>query len=647
MRIVSRGMAITLAALSLTASALAQSSPFTVSTYHYDNLRTGWNNKETRLTATGFPDGKSSKFGVLYTVTLDGQINGQPLVIPNLTIGGGHDVVYVATEANTIYAVDATTGAILVNKNLGNPVTSSVPSGCVDHGHNIGIKSTPVIDPSKAILYTVAYTLSTTGTPSFYLHALDLNTLANKPGSPVTVTASHTLTNGSNYTFNAGVQRQRPGLMLTNGNIYVGFGSACDTLGSSARGWLLGWDATTLTPLLSNRLDDTQATSPTNFFLSSIWMSGYGIASDGTDLYFATGNSDCNFSVSPEQCPSNSTWDGKTNIQESVVRLSSDLTTLHGVFTPTTSPNTLALDRQDLELGAGGVLLLPPLSGTSLAVAAGKDGRLFLLNRTSGLALAYLENRSPCWCGPSYFVGPDGISRVVTSQGNLLHTFRVNLSSSPKLSVAGTSNITSGQDPGFFTSVSSNGTTPGSAIIWAVSRPSSSPPTVTLYAFNALSSGGTYQNLFSSVAGSWPHTGMNANIVPVVSNSQVYVASAFLDSSGNVRGQLNVFGVCPKSGCTGKPLISSVAPLSVSSDHVVSGILIETNGTILTLKTRNGKISLVDASQALKNEQIGTPLIVGVSLTVSGSTVEATGALLADSIARARGSSGDLWPADK
>jgi hypothetical protein len=98
------------------------------------------------------------------------------------------------------------------------------------------------------------------------------------------------------------------------------------------------------------------------------------------------------------------------------------------------------------------VLLLPPLSGTSLAVAAGKDGRLFLLNRTSGLALAYLENRSPCWCGPSYFVGPDGISRVVMSQGNLLHTFRVNLSSSPKLSVAGTSNITSGQDPGFFIS---------------------------------------------------------------------------------------------------------------------------------------------------------------------------------------------------
>ena len=235
----------------------------------------------------------------------------------------------------------------------------------------------------------------------------------------------------------------------------------------------------------------------------------------------------------------------------------------------------------------------------------------------------------------------------MTSQGNLLHTFHVNLLPSPNLSVAGTSNITSGQDPGFFTSVSSNGTTPGSAIIWAVSRPSSSPPTVTLYAFNALSSGGTYQNLFSSVAGSWPHTGMNANIVPVVSNSQVYVASAFLDSSGNVRGQLNVFGVCPKSGCTGKPLISSVSPLSVSSDHVVSGILIETNGTILTLKTRNGKISLVDASQALKNEQIGTPLIVGVSLTVSGSTVEATGALLADSIARARGSSGDLWPADK
>src|SRR6202011_3436253 len=98
----------------------------------------------------------------------------------------------------------------------------------------------------------------------------------------------------------------------------------------------------------------------------------------------------------------------------------------------------------------------------------------------------------------------------------------------------------------------------------------------------------------------------------------------------------NVFGVCPKSGCTGKPLISSAAPLSTSSDHVVSGIIMETKGTILTLKTRNGKISLIDASQALKNELVETPLIVGVTLTVSGSTVEATGALLAESIARAR-----------
>ena len=110
-------------------------------------------------------------------------------------------------------------------------------------------------------------------------------------------------------------------------------------------------------------------------------MSGFGIASDGTDLYFATGNSDCR---SVTQCPSASTWDGKTNIQESVVRLSEDLTQILGIFTPTTSPNTFTLDQYDKDLGSGGVLLFPyNATYPFLAAAAGKDGRLFLFNPLS------------------------------------------------------------------------------------------------------------------------------------------------------------------------------------------------------------------------------------------------------------------------
>jgi hypothetical protein len=477
-----------------------------VTTYHYDTLRTGWNKQETTLTAASFP----STFGILSTVTLDDQVDAQPLVVPGQTIAGGtHDVVYVATENNTVYAIDASTGAILLSTNLGPPVP--MPFGCNNSGPNIGITSTPVIDLTSQTLYLIAYlNLSgnpTNPNPSYQLHALSLSTLADKAGSPVTVAASHTLTNGSTFTFNATYQRQRPALLELNGNVYAAFGSFCDYHADQSRGWLLGWNASTLAPLAANQLDDTQAieigVNP-QFFLSSIWMSGFGIASDGTYLYFTTGNSDCNWTVNGDPCPSASTWDGKTNIQESVVRLSGDLTQILGIFTPTTSPNTFTLDQEDADLGSGGVLLFQTYNATYpfLAAAAGKDGRLFLFNPLSLTTPLSAQQSEACWCGPSLFMGSDGVNRIVASQGSTVRTWQVS-SPTPTLSLEGTATITSGQDPGFFTSVSSNGTTAGSAIIWAVSRPSNTT-SVNLYAFSA---GGTLTQLFSSPAGTWPNTG--------------------------------------------------------------------------------------------------------------------------------------------
>jgi len=327
----------------------------TVTTYHYDTLRTGWNNNEVALTATNFP----SNFGILQTVTLDDQVDAQPLVVPAQTIAGGtHDVVYVATESNTIYGIDASSGAVLLQRNLGAPVPA--PFGCNNNGQYLGINSTPVIDLSRNALYVIAYVnlgSASNPNPSYQLRALGLNNLAEMPGSPVTVVASHQLTDGSTFTFNATYQRQRPALLELNGNIYAGFGSFCDFHTSNSRGWLLGWNATTLAPLPANVLVDSQATSPTRFFLSSVWMSGYGIAGTGTgtELYFSTGNSDCNFYLTPEVCPATTTYNGTTNIQESVVRLNTQLGLL-GTFTPT---NVADLDAGDVDLGSGGVLLLP------------------------------------------------------------------------------------------------------------------------------------------------------------------------------------------------------------------------------------------------------------------------------------------------
>jgi hypothetical protein len=292
-----------------------------------------------------------------------------------------------------------------------------------------------------------------------------------------------------------------------------------------------------------------------------------------------------------------------------------------------------------------------------LAIAAGKDGRVFLLNPanlgqptgtppTSSQPPLDTQQIDSCWCGPSSFEGSDGVMRVVTSHGSTLRTWRVQmppLSPSPTLAPEATATISSGQDGGFFTSVSSNGTAAGSAIIWAVGRPTGSPYAVNLYAFAATPSGGstTLKQLFSAEAGSWPNTGGNANIVPVVANGKVYVASAYHDGSGNTHGQLNIFG----QGGRGKPITSTAAQLA-AGPRMISGTLVAVNGSVLTLRTRANKTATIDASVAFRNERVTGPLELGTPYTAQGTTFDATGALFATAIGRAKRSSG-LWPPDR
>ena len=214
----------------------------------------------------------------------------------------------------------------------------------------------------------MAYTQDPSG-PAYRLHALSLATLADTL-PPRLVVASHTLTDGTVFNFNATYQRQRPGLLLVNGVVYAGFGSFCDFGANLSRGWLLGWQAGSLTPLAANQVLDTQATSPDSFFLSSIWMSGYGPAADDAgNILFVTGNSDY----------SGTTYDGVTDIQESVVKVSPDLMLVLDLFTP---KNWSQPDQADADFGSGGVMLLPDQPGSvpHLAVAAGKAGAMFFMN---------------------------------------------------------------------------------------------------------------------------------------------------------------------------------------------------------------------------------------------------------------------------
>jgi hypothetical protein len=516
-------------------SAVLASGQVAVTTYHYDNYRTGWNPNESVLTPANV---KVGSFTLLKTVSLDDQVDAQPLVVPGVTITAGkypgvHDVVYVVTENNTVYAIDVHTRKILLKPYFGTPIV--YPLGCGNNAPDVGITSTPVIDLNSKTMYVMVYTRNTKGAPIYQLHALDLGSLTDKV-PPQTVAATHTLTDGTTFTFNATYQRQRPGLLLANGSVYAGFGSFCDFAANLSRGWLLGWTAGSLAPFPSNQVFDLQATSPDSFFLSSIWMSGYGLASDDAgNILFVTGNSDY----------SGTTYDGVTNIQESVVKVSSTLTDVIDLFTP---DNQSILEQYDADFGSGGVMVLPDQPGATphVAVAAGKDGNMYVMNEDNLGGYSPTKNNvlgtysiGGCWCGQSYFVDSDGIGRVVSSGGTVAGIWKVQTSPSFALSLAATSpTLPDVQDPGFFTTISSNGHS--NPIVWAVSRPvNAKPPALRLYAFNPDSGKSTMTQLYRANAGLWPNLGGNSNLVPVVANGQVFVAS---------YKQLKVFGLVGGNG---------------------------------------------------------------------------------------------------
>jgi len=636
-----RRLAVGLLACLLLAGGEAAFAQTNVLTYHYDVSRTGWNATETSLTAANVGGGN---FGLLYSpVTVDDQIDAQPLIVNNQAIvghSGTYQVVYVATESNSLYAIDAATGTILKQVSLGTAVSqSNLPGACNNNATQVGINSTPVIDTSSGTMYLITYTWES-GNPVHRIHALDLKTLADKvPSVPIDKAhgASHAMPNGGTYRFNPATQRQRSGLLETHGNIYAAFGSFCDFDENDSRGWILGWKADKLTPLadneLTNRLVNQTVDCPYNnnhppCYLASVWMSGYGIAADAAgDIFAVTGNG------------GPGTFDGNYAIQDSVVELSGDLGAVKSLFTPTdTSTNDVGvdeMDKTDNDLGSGGVMLLPDQPGSlpHLAVAQGKIGPLYLLDRdktgnygTSG-AVATLPSDSGCWCGPSYFVASDGIGRVVSSTGSTLAVWKVQTSPSVTL-VQQSSNATlttAVQDPGFMTSVSSNATTASSAVIWAVPHAAGwntahPAANLTLYAFNPAN---VSSPIFHAPAGFWPYTDGNANVVPVVANGRVFVAS---------YRTLTVFGVGGKSSL-GTPPALKRRPLK---GRELYGTVESISGTQITLRTRTGRLVQVDTTAAANSRHLSLHG-VGGAVDVRG-TYNAKGGLQAQSVARAKAS---------
>src|SRR5215831_6432467 len=254
-------------------NALAQVS---VVTQHNDLARTGQNLSETVLTPSNV---NVNQFGLLFKTGVDNQVYAQPLVVANVSIGGGtHNVVYVATTNNSVYAFDADNGTQYWHVNLGTPISNAnYGSGCVDINGNAGIVGTPVIDPTSGTLYVVN-SLNSAGVFSFMLHALDISTGTDKTGSPVQIT---------NTGFSALAQNQRAALALSNGNVLVPFSSHCDM--GTYHGFLFAYNAATLA---KGAVFNASPSGNGN----SLWMSGQGpVVDSSNNIYFGT---------------SNGTWDG-------------------------------------------------------------------------------------------------------------------------------------------------------------------------------------------------------------------------------------------------------------------------------------------------------------------------------------------------
>lgn len=520
-------------------AALSQTAPTNILTQHYNSARTGWNQNETQLT----PQTVASRFASIGTVYLDGQVDAQPLVVPNQSIAGysgTYQIVYVATENNTVYAINSANGKIMAKQNFGPPV--QMPLGCGNNSPTVGINSTPVINLTNGTLDVIVYTLIN-GSPTYVLHSISLKTL-NDVVPQMTVVATNTLQNGNPVEFNATYQRQRSALLLSGGIVYAAFASFCDFGANVSRGWVLGWNATTLAPLPANELTDKlpSTSSPNNYYLSSIWMSGAGPAVDNQGyLYFSTGNSDW----------SGTTYNSVYNYSESVVKVSPDLRTVASEFTPS---NVSALDRDDLDVSAVGILAVPANAASSppLLAAGSKDGRLFVLSTSNlgGFAGAggtdnvlFEQTLGANWFGsPSYFMGPDNIGRIVSSAVNTVATWTIkqNAGSTSIAQEASAQIDPSEQSKGFFTAISSNGTQPGTGLIWFTGHKTqlSNNPVypVTLYAFSTTPSKGALPLVGKYPAGSWPNIGGAANIVPVVANGNVFVAT---------NKQLIIFGLAP------------------------------------------------------------------------------------------------------
>jgi hypothetical protein len=496
-----------------------------------NNQRAGQNEEETVL----FPNNvNSARFGKLSSHAVDGNIYAQPLYVANLDMGGlgVHNVVYVATEHDSVYALDADNPASppLWQVSFINPAAGINSVSTTDVSNNLispeyGITGTPVIDIQNGTLYVVAYT-NEKGTLVYRLHALDIISGAEKLAGPVLIQASVPGTGdgsaGGSVALNPVRHLQRPGLLLMNGVVYIAFGSHTDT--NPYHGWLLAYDAQTLQQVA------VYNTTP-NGGRGAIWQAGGGPAADDDgNLYVVTGNGTFDANTS-----------GRADYGDSVIKLSPSGAVLD-YFTPFNQSN---LNTIDLDLGSGGPLLLPEQPGNHphLLIAAGKGGSIYVLDRdnlghfNAGSDSQIVQELVDAFPKPAN--GETNFSTPATWENNVyfcssqdtVRQFKLNnglLSATPF--AVSTTNF---NFPGASMTVSANDDAGG--ILWAIERPSESASMV-LHAYDATNVGNELYNSNQAGARDSSNSPAVKFSVPTVVNGKVFVGTL---------SQLVVFGLLP------------------------------------------------------------------------------------------------------
>jgi len=529
-----------LPALLLIFAAIGVAGQVNVTTYHNDLGRTGQNLSETRLTLGNVNE---STFGKLFALPVDGAIYGQPLYLSGVSIQGGtHNVVYVATQHDSVYAFDAdSVGAPLWQVSFidpGNGITP-VPNdvvGCEDIVPEIGVTGTPVIDPSTGTLFVVAKTQEN-GTVLQRLHALDVASGAEKFGGPIViqgqVAGKGVGSVGGILTFDPLRQNQRAGLLLQNGLIYIAWGSHCDV--GRWHGWVMVYDAQSLNQVAA--WVDTP-----NGHSGGIWHAGAPLAADDNYVYLGTGNG--TFDVDS----------GGVDYGDTILKIGPPAAgTLSDVdyFTPF---NEGQLEKKNWDLGSGGVMLLPdqPAGHQHLLVEGDKAGTLYLVDRDNmrGFNPNGDQNvqtltqvtrfilSTPAWWNNYLYVGGNARPLLGFAFDPVAQLF----DTIPSSQTSNTFRV-----PSPTPSVSANGET--DAIVWAIDTGGWEKLTpALLYAYDAANLGNL---LFASTQDSYHDNTLGAGVkftVPTVVNGKVYVGTA---SEVDVLGLLPQFTLLAGGGQTG------------------------------------------------------------------------------------------------